>query len=105
MARHTYVKKSRIHGRGVFARRRIPGGRCIGWYRGPRATRNSRYVLWLVDEDGAQTGILGRNSLRYLNHSSRPNAEFRGARLVSLRTILPDEEITVHYGPEWSGIG
>jgi len=104
MARRTYVSRSLIHGSGVFARGRIPRGVCIGSYRGPQATRNSRYVLWLVHADGSERGIDGRTSLRYLNHSSRPNAEFRGSQLFSLRTIRPGEEITIHYGPDWSDV-
>ncbi len=104
MAARTVVKQSRIHGKGVFARSHIPRGVCIGRYRGRRTTRNSRYVLWIVDPGGAQEGIDGRNSLRYLNHSGRPNARFRGDELYSLRSIRPGEEITIHYGPDWSGV-
>ena len=104
MARRTVVKESRIHGKGVFARTHIPRGVHIGRYRGPRTTRNSRYVLWIVHPNGTQVGIDGRNSLRYLNHSGRPNARFRGDSLYSLRGIRPGEEITIHYGSDWSDV-
>ncbi|UCE01756.1 MAG: SET domain-containing protein [Candidatus Latescibacterota bacterium] len=100
----TYIKKSRIHGRGLFARLRISRGRFIGTYEGPDASRNSKYVLWVLQHDGTRRGILGRNALRYVNHSSQPNAEFRGADLFAIRIIRPDEEITIDYGPDWADL-
>ncbi len=62
------------------------------------------HVLWLIDEDGTETGILGCNELRYLNHSRDPNAEFRGADLYALRNIQPGQEVTFHYGDEWNDV-
>jgi len=100
----TIVRRSSIHGKGVFARARIRCGAYIGRYQGRRTTRNNRYVLWMDESDGSQWGIEGRNSLRYVNHSARPNAEFRGDELFSIRSIRPGEEITVHYGPDWAGV-
>ena len=104
MPRRTVVQRSPIHGKGVFARARIRGGVYIGRYVGRRTMRNNRYVLWIDLPDGSTTGIQGRNSLRFVNHSARPNAEFRGDELFSIRSIRPGEEITVHYGPDWAGV-
>jgi SET domain-containing protein len=97
----TYVKKSHIHGRGLFAMRRIPRGERIGRYAGEKTRRNGRYVLWVPLENGRIIGIAGRNTLRYVNHSRRPNATFHGADLYALRSIGPHEEITVDYGRDW----
>ena len=94
----TYVAPSSIHGRGLFARGRIPRGTFIGSFRGPRARRDGRYVLW-VYYSRRVVARSGRNKLRYLNHSDRPNAEFDGFDLYAKRTIRPDEEITIHYDP------
>lgn len=104
MPTRTVVRRSPIHGKGVFARARIRCGAYIGRYVGRRTTRNNRYVLWIDEPDGSVLGIEGRNSLRYVNHSARPNAEFRGDELFSIRSIRPGEEITVHYGSEWSDV-
>lgn len=101
MSRPTYVKKSRIHGFGVFARRRIQRGTYLGRYHGNSTTRNGRYVLWVIQNDGSHIGINGRNGLRFLNHSRRPNAEFVGNELFATRAIPADEEITIDYGDDW----
>ena len=103
MLKQLYVAKSPIHGKGVFARGWIREGALIGRYAGPRARRDGPYVLW-VPKGRRWVGISGRNKLRYLNHSSRPNAELEEDELWSLRTIEPHEEITFDYGDEWEGI-
>ena len=104
MAKDTYVKRSRIHGRGLFARRRLTRGRFIGSYEGRPTRRNGRYVLWIPGNNGALEGIHGTGPLRYVNHSPRPNATFYGPHLFSLRRIAPHEEITIDYGDEWDDV-
>jgi len=94
-----YVARSPIHGRGLFARRRIELDEYIGTYEGPETDRNGMHVLWLWNEDNEQwEGIDGLNEMRFLNHSSTPNADWWGDELYALRTIEPDEEITFDYG-------
>lgn len=81
------VKTSAIHGRGVFARRRIAPGECIIEYHGERISwaeaerrrdendpLNLTYFFTLNDGriiDGARKG----NDARYINHSCEPNCE------------------------------
>jgi SET domain-containing protein len=98
------VKKSPIHGRGVFAQEAIRRHEYIDSFRGRPAKKDGMYVLWLQEEDESWVGIRGTNGLQYLNHSSRPNAEFRGSDLIALRNIRPGQEITFHYGDEWDDI-
>jgi SET domain-containing protein len=95
------VRRSPIHGKGVFAKRRIAAHTCMGVFEGERTTRNGRHVLWVEYEDGEIVGIRGRNELRYLNHSRTANACFRGDELFSLRRIEPGTEITFDYGEDW----
>ena len=101
MAVKTKVRRSPIHGRGLFAESAIAQGTTIGEYAGPPAKRNSPYVLWFEDEEGILRGIVGRNEIRFVNHSESPNAEFVGPELVALHEISPGTEITAHYGDEW----
>jgi SET domain-containing protein len=95
----TQVRKSPIHGRGVFAIREIREGALIGHFEGERTRRNGRYVLWLEGDENV--GIRGRNQLRYLNHSATPNAALYGTELIALVKIESGTEVTIHYGAEW----
>lgn len=95
------VKKSPIHGRGVFASSSIRKGTHIGTYVGEPADENDTYVLWVETDEGGEVGIDGTNELRFLNHSDEPNAEFDGPELYALRTIRVGEEILFYYGDNW----
>ena len=99
------VRQSSVHGRGVFATRRIRKGARIGTFEGRPTKRDGTHVLWVLDESGEEIGIRGQNDLRFLNHSLRPNAEFLGAELIALRNIQPGCEVTFHYGDAWAHIG
>lgn len=96
-----YVDDSKIHGLGVFARKKLPSKQYLGSYHGPTTQENDTYVLWVEDEHGEWFGIDGQNLLRYLNHSATPNTEFDGDELYTLQNINKDEEITFDYGEEF----
>jgi len=95
-----YTKESGIHGKGLFARKRIKKGAYMGEYDGPTVIDNGMHVLWVEEDDEQWTGCDGKNMLRYLNHSQQPQAEFVGFDLYALRDIFVDEEITIDYGEE-----
>lgn len=98
------VKESPIHGKGVYARKKIKAGARIGTYHGDHTDEDDTYVLWVTDENGREYGVDGTTDLKFLNHSQEPNAEFDGDELYALRDIKPGEEITFHYGEifeEW----
>lgn len=101
--RLTVVNESTIHGKGLFARAEIEIDSWLGTYEGPEASRNGSHVLWVYEDDGL-VGRSGRNKLRYLNHSTNPNAEFNGFDLFALRDISIGEEVTIHYGEDWEDI-
>ena len=42
------VKKSAIHGRGLFAKVKIPKGTVLGKLEGELTDRDGAYVLWLT---------------------------------------------------------
>ena len=94
-----YVADSDIHGKGLFAARRIFADELIGVYEGPRVDENGTYVLWVQEDDsGDWTGYDGRNEMRFMNHSDEPNAEMDGLECFALREIQRGEEITIDYG-------
>ncbi|KAA3632226.1 MAG: SET domain-containing protein [Proteobacteria bacterium] len=95
-----YVDRSSIHGRGLFAREPLSRGAYLGTYDGPRVRSNGMHVLWVEDNPGKWIGRDGKNMLRYLNHSARPNVEFDGFDLYALRKIAIGEELVFDYGED-----
>ena len=98
------VGVSPIHGKGVFARKRLRRGGYIATFEGRPTRRDGLYVLWVLDENDREVGVEGRNELRFLNHSSRPNAEFLGLDLHAIRNIQLGQEVTIHYGDAWRDV-
>jgi len=98
------VRDSGIHGRGLFAARKISKGTVIGIYEGPKVFSDDDdgdHVLWVEDVDGTVYGVNGQNELRYVNHSIKANACFEGEELTAVRDIQKGAEITHHYGDDW----
>lgn len=122
MPKSIIVRRSAIHGNGVFAARNIPKGQELIEYRGRRITHkqadkhgagspesghtflftlNDKYVI-----DGDNEG----NDARWINHSCAPNCqpfmiEDEDGNLIkdrvvieSLRPIKAGEELTYDYG-------
>lgn len=105
------IKKSRIDGRGLFAKAAIPGRRKIGELDGERVSvrvarrRAKNYERIAIVEIGDGTAIDASNvetEFKYINHSCSPNAYMRTCygrvEFYALREITPGEEITCDYG-------
>lgn len=108
------VRRSPIHGRGVFATRSLVAGELICEYLGERiswdeAVRRHPRDLALPDHTfyfdvGNGTvidGAVGGNSARWINHACSPNceAEDREGRIF-IRTVKPvpaGEELSIDY--------
>lgn len=108
------VRQSRIHGRGVFAARRIRKGTRIIEYVGERVSHEEadrRYedrpiednhtFLFIVDRRTVIDAGVGGNAARYINHACDPNCETviedRRVFIEALRTIQPGEELSYDY--------
>lgn len=101
---------SGIHGRGGFARCRIPAGTPIIEYVGERVGKEEstrRCVegnpyIFTINEEWDIDGDVAWNPARYLNHACTPNCEAEQDEdriwLTALRDILPGEELTFNYG-------
>lgn len=108
------VRRSRIHGHGVFALRRIPKGTRIIEYVGDRvshAQADRRYedhdesdnhtFLFSVDRGLVIDAGIGGNEARFINHSCGPNCEsvieHRRVFIEAIRDIEPGEELSYDY--------
>lgn len=108
------VRRSRIHGSGVFALCAIPRGTRVIEYVGERvshAEADRRYehrpvndahtFLFIVDERTVVDAGVGGNQARYINHSCKPNCETEVTRgriwVRTRRRILPGEELSYDY--------
>jgi SET domain-containing protein len=108
------VRRSRVHGRGVFALRRIRKGTRVIEYMGDRVSHRQadrRYehkdindnhtFLFIVDRSVVIDGGANGNDARFINHSCDPNCESliedRRVFIEAIRTIRPGEELTYDY--------
>lgn len=108
------VRRSRIHGTGVFALRPIRKGRRIVEYTGERVSHkeaDSRYAdkdaednhtfLFIVDSRTVIDAGVDGNDARFINHSCAPNCETaienRRVFIYALRNIEPGEELAYDY--------
>lgn len=91
-----YVKKSKIHGKGMFAAKKIKKDVVLGPLLGRPTKKDGTYVLWLT----AKKGLRVTNDYRFINHSNKPNCALTGTEVVTLKSIKKDEELFHHYGWE-----
>jgi uncharacterized protein len=105
------IRKSRIHGRGVFARRDIPPGTRLIEYVGlpiskkkaaELCLKQNRY-LFTVNEALDLNGKISWNPARLINHSCEPNCEADLDErdriwIFSIKPIARGQELTYNYG-------
>ena len=114
---YVVVRNSGIHGRGVYAARRIRKGTRIIEYVGDRISHeeaDARYdakpddghtFLFVVDDDICIDAGIGGNAARFINHKCDANCETiiedRRVFIEALRTIQPGEELGYDYQLTW----
>jgi hypothetical protein len=108
------VRRSPIHGRGVFALTWIPKGVRVIEYKGERISHNeadrrysdihansSHTMLFTVNDDIVIDGTWRGNSARWINHCCAPNCEVSDKNdriyIDTRRVIRPGEELTYDY--------
>ncbi|REG48432.1 hypothetical protein B0G80_4651 [Paraburkholderia sp. BL6669N2] len=113
--RRVTVRKSSVHGRGVFALRAIPVGQRIFEYRGEvtswrqasarhrRSGRPGHTFIFGLADGRVIDGSVGGNGARWLNHSCRPNCEAvedGRARVFieTIRNVKAGDELFIAYG-------
>jgi SET domain-containing protein len=102
------IRRSRIHGDGVYTTRPIRRGARVAEYTGPRLTSHEAdglyehsprtYLFGLTDGEHV---IDGDGIAAFINHSCQPNCEadeVRGHVIIrALRAIRPGEELAYDY--------
>lgn len=106
------VGRSRIIGKGVFAKRKIPRGTRIIEYTGERvplenllvevvAGRISPVYTFRLNETTVIDGARNGNESRFINHSCEPNCEAYSfddrMYIYAMRDIVRGEELTFDY--------
>ena len=114
-SRRIQVRRSGVHGKGVFALQDIAEGETIIEYVGevitwdeaqdrhPHDPSDPNHTFYFhVDEDRVIDALYGGNSSRWINHSCDPNceAEVEDGRVFirALRNIRAGEELFYDYG-------
>jgi hypothetical protein len=112
------VRRSKIHGRGVYATRTIRKGSRIVEYIGERISHevaDARYelkadddghtFLFIVNDDICIDAGVGGNAARYINHKCDANCETSiiddRVYIEAIRTIRPGEELGYDYQLTW----
>ena len=112
------VKRSPIHGNGVFARRKIRAGERIEEYTGERITSDESAIraaakggpvnhtfFFSLGDGGVIDGGSGGNDSRFINHSCEPNCEAEEDNgrvfIFALRDIERGEELNYNYALEY----
>ncbi len=122
MSRNIVMRRSRIHGNGVFAARKLPAEFHLIEYRGRRLTHDEaddlyeggiesgHTFLFTLNDDYIIDANVGGNHARWINHSCAPNCQAfliedpKGDRkrdrvvIESLRPLKAGEELTYDYG-------
>ena len=109
-------RRSRIHGTGVFATRRIRAGRILIAYLGQVLTEAEVDARYGDDADDPHTFLfgcgnhryvdasVGGNAARFINHSCDPNCETELSDgtiwIRAIRNIQPGAELTYDYALE-----
>lgn len=105
------IRRSHIHGKGLFARRDIPAGTRLIQYVGRKVTKSRSAELCLkrnayifqLNEAADLDGRVSWNPARLINHSCEPNCDAEvddreRIWIVSRGAIRRGDELTYNYG-------
>jgi SET domain-containing protein len=115
--RRIQVRKSGVHGKGVFAMQPIAKGESVIEYKGeiiswPEALRrhphdpsDPNHTFYFSLDDGSHVidAKFGGNAARWINHACQPNCEADETEdgrvfIRALRNLQPGEELFYDYG-------
>ncbi len=89
-----FVASSPVHGKGLFATKRIKANTVLGRLHGMPTVDDGIYVLWITDDLGLEL----TNDFRFINHDKNPNAAYSDLDVMTLRDVEAGEELLHDYG-------
>ena len=89
-----FVANSKLHGKGLFAAKRIKADTVLGRLVGMPTFDDGIYVLWITEDIGLELV----NDFKYINHGKNPNAAYTDVDVTVLTDIEPGEELLHDYG-------
>jgi SET domain-containing protein len=115
VGRRVQVRRSGVHGKGVFALTAIPAGQTIIEYTGERITwkealrrhphdptQPNHTFYFHIDDKHVIDANVGGNAARWINHACDTNCEADEVDgrvfIKAIRDVLPGEELFYDYG-------
>ena len=89
-----FVAESPVHGKGLFAAKRIKANTVLGRLHGMPTFDDGIYVLWITNKLGLEL----TNDFKYINHDSDPNAAYSDLDVTVLKDVEPGDELLHDYG-------
>jgi SET domain-containing protein len=89
-----FVASSELHGKGLFAAKRIKANTVLGRLVGMPTFDDDIYVLWITDDIGLEL----INDFKFINHGKNPNAAYTDLDVMILRDVEAGEELLHDYG-------
>lgn len=89
-----FVASSELHGKGLFATKRIKANTVLGRLVGMPTFDDGIYVLWITDDIGLELV----NDFKFINHGKNPNAAYTDVDVMILRDVEAGEELLHDYG-------
>lgn len=89
-----FVAESPVHGKGLFAAKRIKANTILGRLHGMPTFDDGIYVLWVTDELGLEL----TNDFKFINHNKKPNAAYSDLDVTVLKDVEAGDELLHDYG-------
>ncbi len=104
--RKFYLKKSKIEGKGLFAKKEIKKGEVVGEFKGriysTKEVERKKLHIYLFQIDW-EKWMYVKTTEKYINHSCSPNTYIKQkTKIAAFKNIKKGDELTIDYDTlEW----